>query len=111
MPDWVSKGTLECCGVHNARQIISLGSMFSEDVTGMVLLIGTWYYDMLLCYDCEGGSGAMVLVAGGVWGLDAGRGGVWGRSGWRERTSLYSQYPHPSPGNISSHKLYYCPYR
>ena len=43
--------------------------MFSEDFTGMVLLDG-----MLWCYDYEGVSGVMVLVAGGVWGLDAGRG-------------------------------------
>ena len=48
--------------------------MLSEDVTGIVLLMDIWYYDMLWCYDCEGVSGAMVLVAGGVWGLDAGRG-------------------------------------
>ena len=74
MPDWVSLGTLQCWGVHNARQIISLGSMFSEDVTGVVVLVG-----MLWCYDYEGVSGVMVLVAKGVWGLDAGRGylGPW----------------------------------
>ena len=48
--------------------------MLSEDVTGIVLLMDIWDYDMLWCYDCEGVSGAMVLVAGGVWGLDAGRG-------------------------------------
>ena len=102
----MSTGTLEYC---SARKITYLGSVLSEDVAGMVLLMGIWYYDMIWCYDCEGVSGAMVLVAGGVWGLDAGR-GVWGRSGWPERTPLYSQHPHPSPGNISSHKSYHCPY-